>query len=99
MPNYVLSEREYAAIQRAALAAEPIQRAAGTWRCLIVSRETDATHSDGPGIAQMHLVCLACDQSVFRLPVGEPVAVKWWTVLDHIAAHIRQVHEDTLGNP
>lgn len=80
------------------------QAVAREWPLQFVTRETDANHyvttwEGKPPVAQHHLVCRQCRQSVYCLSADHNApgfCFNWDDVLAQVTAHVRQVHEDML---
>jgi hypothetical protein len=79
----------------------PADRArADSWPVLFVIRETEPGHDRGVGVAQAHLVCTGCAQSVICLSpdlAGNRTATGYLLTPGDITArtlaHIRQCHD------
>lgn len=79
--------------------APEVVAVARDWPVAYVSRETSPNHFRGPGIAQAHLVCRVCDQSVVCLSPGPGLTGYLLTVTGitaQVTAHIRQRHGDSV---
>lgn len=74
---------------------ERVTRLAMAWPVYLARRTTRAGHRLGEGIAQEHLVCARCDQSVFLLTPDcskGAYIVSTASINTGIAAHVRQSH-------
>jgi hypothetical protein len=76
---------------------------ADSWPVLFVIRETEPGHDRGAGVAQAHLVCTSCAQSVICLSPDAGSAAAGYVSAGYLVspgeiaartlAHIRQCHD------
>lgn len=70
---------------------------AASWLVLFVIRDTEPGHDRGAGVAQAHLICMACTQSVVCLnpdmATGAGYLLSPGEIAARTLAHVRQCHD------